>query len=235
METALHKQLKLHYAETDDQTEVTVDGFRIDAISPSGELIEIQHASLGALREKTRKLLTKSGHSLRIIKPIIARKRLVTLQRRGGSVKRSRMSPKRGELLDLFLDLVHFVTVFPRKNLTLEIVLIEAEETRIDRQRPTRRGKRFVTLDQRLVAVQDSLELRSARDLLDQLPIAHLPTPFDTAELAAAMQRPRWFAQKVAYCLRHTGAAKLAGKRGNSQLYRALRRRNSGSAGKQAA
>lgn len=134
METSLHRQLKEHFAATAEQTEVQLDGFRIDAIAPSGELIEIQHAGLGALRDKTRRLLTRSRHSLRIVKPIVARKlRVVTLAKRDGEVIRSRMSPKRGELIDLFQDLVHFADVFPMKRLTLEFVLIEAEEVRIDR------------------------------------------------------------------------------------------------------
>ena len=42
METSLHRQLKLHYAVCAEQTEVVVEGYRIDAISPSGELIEIR-------------------------------------------------------------------------------------------------------------------------------------------------------------------------------------------------
>lgn len=220
METSLHKQLKQYYAPSAEQTEVSVDGFRIDAIAESGELIEIQHASLGALRDKTNKLLKNTKHRLRIVKPILARKRIITLTRKDGSVQRSRMSPKRCDLLDMFEDLVHFATVFPKARLTLEIALIEAEEIRVDRSRPTRRGKKYRSIDQRLVAVENSIELRTRADLIDQLPIQFLPSPFDTAELGAAMNRPRWFAQKVAYCLRKTGAAKLAGKRGNSQLYR---------------
>jgi hypothetical protein len=224
VETSLHRQLKLHYAASPEQTEVVVDGFRIDAISDSGELIEIQNASLGALRDKTRTLLDSSKHRLRIVKPILIRKRLVTLAKPGGKVLRARMSPKRGQLLDIFEDLVHFSTVFPRKRLTLEVVLIEAEETRVDRVRRRRRGKAYRTLDQSLLSVGDSIQLRTNHDLLGQLPIQHLPMPFDTAELAAAMGRPRWMAQKVAYCLRCTGAAKLEGKRGNAQLYRVIRR-----------
>lgn len=220
METSLHRQLKEHFAATPELTEVTVDGFRIDAISASGELIEIQHAGLGALRDKSRALLTGTRHRLRIVKPIVARKRVVTLTGRGGEVIRSRMSPKRSELLDLFQDLVHFANVFPMKRLTLEFLLIEAEETRIDRERPPRRGKKYISLDQRLVSVGQSIELRNSCDLLALLPVTALPHPFDTAHLASAMARPRWFAQKVGYCLRQTGIAQSAGKCGNSQLYR---------------
>lgn len=220
METSLHRQLKQHFAAAAEQTEVSVGSFRIDAISTSGELIEIQHAGLGALRHKTRQLLGSSQCALRIVKPIIARKRVVTLDRRGGAVLRSRMSPKRMELIDLFQDLVHFADVFPMRRLTLEFVLIEAEELRTDRQNKRRRGKQYQTLDQRLVHVGESIELRTAHDLLGLLPIETLPSPFDTAHLANSLGKPRWFAQKVSYCLRQTGCVKLVGKRGNSQLYR---------------
>ena len=105
----------------------------------------------------------------------------------------------------------------------LEFVLIEAEETRLDRKRPTRRGKKHISLDQRLIQVNESIELGTPRQLLEQLPMGQLPSTFDTADLAAALERPRWFAQKVAYCLRQTGAAKLSGKRGNNQLYQVAR------------
>ncbi len=219
METSIHRQLKERYAATADATEVVVDGFRIDAVASDGELIEIQHASLAAMRRKTEQLLSVAEHRLRIVKPILARKRVTTVRGRRREVVRSRMSPLRGETLDIFLELVHFSTVFPRPRLILDVVLVEAEELREDRRRPTRRGKRYRSLDQRLVDIVDHVELATHQDLLELLPIAALPTPFDTAELAAALQRPRWFAQKVAYCLRTCGAARLAGKRRNSLLY----------------
>ncbi len=230
METGLHKALKLRYAATDADTEIVVDGFRIDAIATDGELIEIQHASLGALRDKTRKLLKKRSHRLRIVKPIVARKRVVTLDKRDGNVIRSRMSPKRCELIDVFEDLVHFATVFPKKRLTLELLLVETEEIRVDRNRPSRRGKRFHLIGQELAGTTESLELSTTADLLDLVNWKSLPIPFDTAELAAVIERPRWFAQKVAYTLRETGAVRLAGKRGNSLLYAPKRGRRKSAA-----
>jgi hypothetical protein len=225
METSLHQQLKCRYASDLERTEVSLDGYRIDAIADSGELVEIQHASLGALRHKVSKLLDCTQHHLRIVKPIVGRKRLVTLTRKGGPVKRVRMSPKQGQMLDLFEDLVHFSTVFPRDRLTLEMILVEIDEVRVDRNASGWRKKKYKCLDQKLVALLDTVELRNNADLLAQLPVNSLPEHFDTSELAAALDRPRWFAQKVAYCLRKTGAATTTGKRGKSQLYRVPRRR----------
>ena len=47
-----------------------------------------------------------------------------------------------------------------------------------------------------------------------------LPEAFSTADLAEAMGQPRRLAQKMAYCLRESGAAELCGKAGNALLYR---------------
>jgi hypothetical protein len=43
--------------------------------------------------------------------------------------------------------------------------------------------------------------------------------PFDTAQLANALNVQRWVAQRITYCLRHMGAANQVDKRGNAWLY----------------
>src|SRR5690606_17556062 len=136
-------------------------------------------------------LLAHSRRSLRIVKPIVARKRIVTLDRRGGDVVRSGLSPKRSAPQDLFLDLVHFADVFPMRRLTLEFALTESLDTRIDRASPRRRRQtRYATRDQELNQVGEPLRIRTARQWLGMIPIESLPSPFDTAELAVAIERP---------------------------------------------
>jgi hypothetical protein len=214
------------YASDESKTEVRFAGFRIDAITEDGELIEIQHASLGALRDKTKQLLKpRCKHRLRIVKPIVRRKRITTICEESGEVLRSRMSPKSGDWLDLFEDLVHFASVFPRKGLTLEAVLIDAEEIRADRIPKRRRGKNYTSLDIQLTEVGNRVALTTIDDLLSRLPLQQLDNPFDTAQLAQAISRPRWLAQKVAYCLREMGGISLTGKKGNSQLYSISKKR----------
>ncbi len=46
-----------------------------------------------------------------------------------------------------------------------------------------------------------------------------LPEPFQTLHLARVLNRPRWFAQKAAYCLREFGASTVIGKAGNALVY----------------
>jgi hypothetical protein len=220
METSLHRQLKAIYAGADGQQEVVCDGYRIDAVR-CAELIEIQHGSLTAIRDKIRRLLEK--HRVRIVKPIVANKLLVKLDRRGGAELDRRRSPKRGKLLDVFEELVYFTRVFPHPQLTLEVVLVDVEERRYPgrgkRRRRRREGQEFQVEDQRLVRIVESHSFATAADLRRLLP-GRMPRQFHTAHLAERLKAPRWTAQRIAYCLRKMGAVEIVGKQGNALLYR---------------
>lgn len=219
METSLHRQLKALYAGDGGRTEVVCRGYRIDAVRGE-ELVEIQHASLGSIRRKIATLL--ETHAVRVVKPIVATKLLVKLDRQGGAEIERRKSPKRGELLELFDELVYFTRVFPHERLTLEIVLVDVEERRYPGRgkRRRRNPKRdFQVDDQLLVRVVSKHVFATRADLWRLLP-KRMPAQFCTGELAKRMKRPRWIAQRIAYCLRETGAAEVVGKQGNAILYR---------------
>ncbi len=220
METALHRQLKLVYARDPQLTEVQHGDFRIDAVGADDEWIEIQHASLGALKGKIRTLVdAKRGKPLRIVKPIVARKWIVTRCTKSNAVLRRRLSPKKGQLSDIFLDLVHIAGLFPHPKLAIEVLLVDIEEERLPKAVHRFRRKNYTTLEQSLVAVHAKCVLTKATDLLALLPKLSFESEFDTAQLAQQIERPRWFAQKVAYCMRHCNVLESVGKRGNSQLY----------------
>jgi hypothetical protein len=218
METTLHRQLKAHYAAAKGAlVEQRVGRYRIDVVH-GGELVEIQLASLSAIRDKIRALVKR--HDVRVVKPIVARKYLIKQQRSGGKIMSRRLSPKRGVVLDVFEELVHFTRVFPHRQLVLEVVLIEIEEWRVPGHGRRRRWRRndHVTKDQRLVAVLGSERFQAATDLCRLLPPA-LPAPFHTGHLAEGLAVPRWIAQRMAYCLRKTGAIEAVGKERGAWLY----------------
>lgn len=225
METSIHRQLKLAYATSEEATEVSFDTFRIDAINQAGELIEIQHAGLGAIKAKIRSLLDhKQKPKVRIVKPIVARKWIVTRDPQTSEIVRRRLSPKRGVPADVFMELVHFTQLFPHPRLTLELVLVDMEEDRIPKLKHRFRRKNYESLEQTLIALNETVQLRKSSDLWKILPKVRLPKTFDTAELGRQIDRPRWFAQKVAYCLKHSQAIEVVGKQGNSQIYRRVGR-----------
>jgi hypothetical protein len=217
METTLHRQLKALYAGPAALVEQRMESFRIDAVR-GGQLVEIQHGGLAAIRTKISRLLER--HAVLVVKPLVVRKQLVSLSRRGGNEVARRQSPKQGKLLDLFDELVYFTRVFPHENLTLETPLVEVEERRYPGHGRRRRWRRrdHVVEDQRLLAVVGVHRFRTAEDLLALLP-AQLPQPFHTAHLAESLGIRRWTAQRIAYCLRQTGAATVCGKSGNAILY----------------
>jgi len=217
LETSLHRQLKQHYAAGSGQIEVVLDDYRIDAIRGK-ELIEIQHGSLAAIRDKIAELLTE--HRVTVVKPIVARKTLVKLDQRGGEVVSRRLSPKRGQLLNLFDELVYFTRVFPHRRLTLEVALVEVEELRYPGHGRRRRHREndFQVEDQRLLTIVETHRFRTLGDLRKLLPRS-LSTTFHTGQLAESLGVKRDIAQRIAYCLRETGAIHPVGKQGNAVLY----------------
>jgi hypothetical protein len=217
METSLHRELKRLCAGADAQLEVRLGKFRIDAVA-DGELIEVQHGPLSAIRDKVRRLL--ESHRVRVVKPIVARKLLVYHRRRGGRVLRRRNSSKHCGLLDLFDELIHFTNVFPHPRLTLEVALVEIEEHRYPGhgRRRWRRPGDFLVEDQKLLAIGERHRIQTAAELA-ALAACALPTPFHTGHLATGLNISRIQAQRIAYCLRQTGATTIVGKQRNAWLY----------------
>jgi hypothetical protein len=217
METSLHRQLKSHYATPGSLVEQRLGRFRIDVLQPD-RLVEIQVASLTAIRDKIAVLLKK--HRVLVVKPIVVRKHLVKLRRAGGKEMSRRLSQKKQTLLDMFDELVHFTRVFPHRRLTLEVPLIEIEELRYPghgRRRRWRVNDHQVE-DQRLIQIIGVHEFRTAADLCRLLPPA-LPCPFHTGHLAEGLGVERWIAQRMAYCLREMGAVQSVGKLRGAWLY----------------
>lgn len=218
METSLHRQLKERYATGGASVEQRVGRYRIDVVR-GNELIEIQLASLSAIRDKIASLAV--DRRVLLVKPIIARKTIVKQKRAGGQVLSRRLSPKRGTMLDLFSELVYFTKVFPRQRLTLEVLLIEIEEWRVPGhgRRHRWRANDHVVVDQSLLNVIETQRFRTAKDLARLLP-PELPCPFHTGHLAERLGIQRWVAQRMAYCLRECGSVQFVGKSGGARLYK---------------
>jgi len=222
METSLHRDLKSRYANHQACFEVPLGKYRIDVVS-GGRLVEIQHGSLSAIRDKIQNLL--DSHRVIVVKPIVVRKTLIKQAAKGGEVIGRRKSPKQGHVLDLFDELVHFTRVFPHRRLTLDVPMVEIEEWRYPGHGRRRRWREndFQVEDQKLVAVGETHRLRTAADLV-KLIDCQLPSPFHTGHLAEAMKIDRWIAQRITYCLRKMGAVEQAGKQGNAWLYQFAKR-----------
>ena len=217
METSLHQDLKVRYGfDRGGLCEVAVAGYRIDAVDEEGTLVEVQSGALGALKPKLRKLLP--DHRVRIVKPVVLRRKIIRRDRVDAPERSGRQSPKRGLLVDVFDDLVGVAAFLTDKNLSVDLLGVSIEEVRVAR----RRRPGYHVVDRRLGHILEMQRIDTPDDLWRLLPVG-LPDsePFTTRDLARKLDRPLQFAQRVAYCLRLSGAVHPVGKVGNSHLYKA--------------
>ncbi|HSJ56714.1 MAG TPA: hypothetical protein VLC95_06015 [Anaerolineae bacterium] len=213
-EGPLHAALKAWYARPGDALEVQVSGYVVDIVR-GDLLIEVQTGSFAAIKNKL--LALTAVHPLRLVYPVPRDRWLVRVDAGGTRLSR-RKSPKHGGVEDVFAALVSFPHLLARPNFSLDVVVTREEEIR--RHEPGRAWRRrgWVTVERRLLEVVDHRLFETPASLAGLLPTA-LPDPFTTADLARALGRPRWLAQKMAYCLRHMDLITPDGHQGRSVLY----------------
>ena len=219
METTLHRQLKDEFCDPGAHLEVKLGNYRIDVVC-GHRLIEIQRSGLAAIRDKIQRLL-EDGYTVDVVKPLVMRKRLIKLNKKGGREIDRRWSPTKGSILDLFDELIYFTRVFPHPNLTLITPMIQIEEIRYPGhgRRRRKRANDFIVHDRQILELEDACFFRTLEDLHQLLP-SDLPKPFTTKQLADQLEITRDRAQKIAYVLRKTGAAIEVGKEVNALLCR---------------
>ena len=213
-EKPLHADLKDWYAHPGDQFEVKVDGFVIDVIQ-DGVLVEIQTGNFSSIRGKIRQL-TKN-HVVRLVYPIALEKWITKFDENGKQASR-RKSPKRGQVVEIFQQLVSFPDLLACPSFSLEVLLIQEEEIRRYDGRKGWRRRGWVTEEHWLLQVIESHVFQDLADLWALIPTG-LPAQFTTSDLAYEMQISRRLSQQVAYCLRKAGLIEVIGKRERSNLY----------------
>ena len=119
-EKPLHASLKEWVAEPGDQFEVRVGRYVADIVRGS-LLIEIQTGSTFPLKRKLHALL--KHHAVHLVIPIARQKTIITIDEEGHVVS-TRKSPKRGELLDVFHQLVSLRDLLGDANFSVEALLI---------------------------------------------------------------------------------------------------------------
>ena len=137
-----------------------------------------------------------------------------------GAIMR-RKSPKRQAVNQLFEELVSFSDLLACPNFSIEVVSIQEEQLRRYSRRWRGKRRTWRIVERRLLTVLDRYVFNDPSDLWQLIPPT-LPDPFETSHLASVLGHSRWFAQKIAYCLRQSGVITAIGKKGNSLVYSRL-------------
>lgn len=210
-ERSLHAALKQELAQPGDQLEAALDGFVIDILRQD-LLIEIQTRHLYAMRRKLTKLL--AGHKVRLVHPIAAEKWILRVDDQDRPITR-RKSPKRGQALDAFKELVRVSDLLVHPNFSLNVLLIGEEEVWRDDGLGSWRRKGWSRADRRLLSILGEQTFGEPADYLALLPDG-LAQPFTNKELATAAHCSPALAQKMTYTLRGLGVLAECGKRGRA-------------------
>jgi len=214
-EYSLHVGIKEWYSVLGGQVEVKVDDFIVDVVK-DGLLIEIQTRNLSAIKNKLGKLLLTN--QVRLVYPIAKVKWIVYVSN-SGELVRKRKSPKKGKIIDLFIEMVHLSDLINDKNFSFEVLLIEEEELRSDDGKGSWRRRGVSIKDRKLLKVFDRVVFEDRSDFLKILP-DNLGMSFTNRDLAKKMGTSIRLAQKITYCLRKMNALTIDGKKKRELLFR---------------
>jgi hypothetical protein len=214
-ESSLHSELKKWYFLEGDDVEAKVDDFIVDIVR-GDLLIEIQIANFSTIKPKLRRLL--NDHRVRLVYPIPKVKWIIHRSKTKGEMFGRRKSPKKGRLPDLFNELIRIPNLLTKENLSVEVLMIEAEEVWCNDGKGSWRRRGASVEDRKLIRVFQRKVFEHPSDFLEILPkdLAH---PFSNKDLAKSLAIPVNQSRKITYTLRKIGAISLVGKNRNEMLF----------------
>jgi len=213
-EKSLHAAIKHWYAQPGDRLETKVDDYIIDIVRDN-LLIEIQTGNFTAFRAKITHLLHQ--FPVRIVHPIPFRKWIVRVNSKDQIIQR-RKSPKKGEITEIFDELVYIPELLMHPNLSIEVLLTEQEVILQDDHKGSWRRKYWSIKDHRLLNVLQARLFHDLGDYMALLPV-DLDFPFTNQDLVHALGISYNRAQKITYTLRRAGALQKVGSKRKSYLY----------------
>ncbi|MCJ7608663.1 hypothetical protein MUP00_03215 [Candidatus Bathyarchaeota archaeon] len=213
-ESSLHSAIKEWYSLPEDEFEVKTGQYVADIVR--GDLIvEIQIMNFSAIKNKLKNLVHK--HRVRLVYPIVERKFIVHINKSGEVVNRRR-SPRKGKLTDLFRELVRIPELIKEVNFSLEVLLIDEEEIRIDDGIGNWRRRGASIKDRKLISVNSIILFENSIDFLKLLP-EELHETFTNKELAKSKKVSVRTAQRITYCFRRSGMIRVIEKRGRELVF----------------
>lgn len=181
-EKRVHRAIKKFVCEDENCFEVKVGSSVADVLS-ANVIYEIQTGSFYPLTKKVATYLSSSDYDIRVIYPIISKRKIVRVDKDTGEVLRSRISSQKQNPTKILPELVYLSDSLKNHRLSFEIYSIYAEEHRYSDEihRYRKSGKRDNEIFP--ISLEGITVLETTDDFLSLLPEELTSnTPFTAAE-----------------------------------------------------
>lgn len=213
-EKTIHAVVKNYIEPDEDFHEVPLEGYVAD-IYRDGSVVEVQTANFNTMRAKLAAFLPR--YRVTIVYPVPAVKWLRWLDTDTGELSERRKSPKRGTPFLVFKELYRIKPFLKDPNLSIRILLIDMEETRLLDGWSADRKKGSHRYDRIPIDLVEDICLSRIEDYRMMIPPEL--SGFTSREYAKAAKLTLGGAQTALNILYDLGVVERIGKKGRSYLY----------------
>lgn len=170
---------------TDDAScyEIKIGKYVADVLC-DGHVTEIQTTAYAKLAPKIRYYLENTDHTVSVVMPLIAERRIIRADRETGEVRYTRLSPVKQGIADAFTHLYYLRELLADERLMIHVTLVFAEEYRYSERMRYRREGAY-DRDLRPVDIKEEIVLRGQADYLRFVPDELRRGEFDTRTYSA--------------------------------------------------
>lgn len=214
-EKTTHMILKNYYEPDVDRQEIPIGNYVAD-IFTGQEIIEIQSAGFGKMREKLEAFLPE--YPVTIIHPIAHIKKLIWIDQETGALSVPHKSPKKGTAYDAFIELYRIRDYLGDRNLTVKLLLLELEEYKLLNGYGRDKKIRASKYDRIPLDIVEEIVIERPEDLMQFVPL-ELEEPFTKKQFAKAARINDRVASLAIKLYQYYGMMEYAGKEGRAYLY----------------
>lgn len=229
-ESSLHKTLKSFYALQNEgsKTEVQISPYIVDIQTQTGNIIEIQTANLGALKEKCQ-FFIKNKKNITVVYPLVISKNIETKNLESGEIKKTK-SPIHKTIYSVFRELTSLYKILLDKYFYLEILDVEITELResfeipVQSKNKNRRFKKnWLKTGKRLEGLRKKTLLHGKSSYKKLIPFKKNDI-FTCKELFDTLKNQNKYlkiqdVKIMIWVFEKISLIEFVGKRGNSKLY----------------
>lgn len=214
-EKTTHMILKNYYEPDVDKQEIPIGNYVAD-IFTGQEIIEIQSAGFGKLRDKLEAFLPE--YPVTIVHPIPHIKWLIWIDEETGALSTPHKSPKKGNVYDAFLELYRIRDYLADRHLTVKLLLLELEEYKLLNGYGKNKKIRASKYDRIPLNIIKEIVIERPEDLIQFVPL-DLEESFTKKQFAKAVHIDERMASLAIKLYQYYGMMEQVGKDGKAYLY----------------